>query len=254
MKQEWYYLVDDGNQIGPFSAKMMVQLYEDEKIHKETYVWDGIIDGWRYFSRTQLYEQWKSYSMRHERTTLQEPVTRMHKWEEVIEKRVLRKQFFAKIFTIHSWQETNDVLFAHHPVQKPVQPWVYTRVMLLSIFFYLLAFTLSFFVANNPLFIPFAIAGLLLPGLLWIVFLLEIQRHVQLLPIIYTVIVILSGVVAMVGYATVAITGISFILLVFLIGSVALYMRLYKHQDLPHALFIGALIAVPYAIIEGRCS
>lgn len=153
MKQEWYYLVDDGNQIGPFSAKMMVQLYEDEKIHKETYVWDGIIDGWRYFSRTQLYEQWKSYSMRHERTTLQEPVTRMHKWEEVIEKRVLRRQFFAKIFTIHSWQETNDVLFAHQPVQKPVQPWVYTRIMLLSLFFYLLTFMLSFFVTDLPVFI-----------------------------------------------------------------------------------------------------
>ncbi|AXF55565.1 PrsW family glutamic-type intramembrane protease [Salicibibacter kimchii] len=55
--QKWYYLVDDGEIIGPFAAEEMIDLYKGEKIHRETYVWNEELEEWLYFRDSSLYNE-----------------------------------------------------------------------------------------------------------------------------------------------------------------------------------------------------
>ncbi|MBB6448536.1 RsiW-degrading membrane proteinase PrsW (M82 family) [Geomicrobium halophilum] len=173
--QEWYYLVDDGEQIGPFSEQEMVQLYSEEKIHSETYVWKEEMTEWVYFRESRLFKD-PSIEKTNVNQDSQPEVTRMNRKKRNNSTiNTYLRAVYGEIFKKHSQEEGERLFIASMTTASSnvnedwPKPWLFSRVFLVLMITYIVLFT-SANLFYHPNFLP----GLMMVSAFTIPFLLII--------------------------------------------------------------------------------
>ncbi|QQK76845.1 DUF4339 domain-containing protein [Salicibibacter cibarius] len=111
--QKWYYLVDDGEVIGPFADIEMIELYTGEKIHSETYVWNEHLDEWLYFRDSPLFnEEWKENEPEPEHQKIREASSR-----------ISFRELFSEVPKKHAGGNSERE-------SSLPRPWIFSRVLL----------------------------------------------------------------------------------------------------------------------------